>query len=311
MINGLAITLAAVDPVAHVTDKQLIGWYISNVTIMLILSAVVTALIVIPAAKRIAPRTGDRSVEDLRAQGLLANLVETVCVYLREEVFRPMFHEETDKYIHILWTFFWFILIANLLGLIPFIDLTMLIAHYAGAEEFHGVGGTATQSIWVTGALAFLAFLLINGVPLWKDPIGYFKHLTGGVPFSWPMLPVIAIMVVVEIISTFVKPFALAVRLFANMTGGHIMLAVLFSFVPMLIQGLGGVGYPTAVLPLLGSIGLSLLEVLVAVIQAFIFTFLTGLFLAQLVVHDHEEEAEHHQPEDYEEKPGLEVGPVA
>ncbi|QNN23433.1 F0F1 ATP synthase subunit A [Planctomycetales bacterium ZRK34] len=310
-------TLAASSPVAHVIDHPWFGdgsepshWLMSNAIFMMIIATVLTALLIIPAAKKIATRGSGENIDDFRAQGINANFVEAICVYLREEVFRPIFHDDVDKYMPVLWTFFWFILMCNLLGLVPLVDLTGGLLAPFGIEinHGHGIGGTATQSIWVTGALAFCAFITINVTGILKDPVGYFKHLMGGVPFSLPMVPIIAIIMIVEFIGIFVKPFALAVRLFANMSGGHILLAVLFSFVPLLIRNLGGIGYGMALLPLLGAIAIYMLEVLVALIQAFIFTFLTGLFLGQLVHHDHEEE---HGPEDYEEKPGLESGPLA
>ena len=281
------LTLALANPVEHVIDKPLIegelfgirGWLVSNVTVMLVLGAVVTALIVIPAARRIVTgRTG--SLDDYRAKGLWANLVEAVCLYLRDEVFRPTLGEQTDRFAPVLWTFFWYILVCNLLGLLPLADVTALF----GLNHGHGIGGTATQSIWVTGALAATAFLFYNLTALAKDPLGYLKHLTAGAPwYMW------GIMVPVEIMGTFVKPVALALRLFANMTGGHIVIAVLLSFVAALIQNLGGAGYGLAILPLLGAVAINLLEVLVAFIQAFVFTLLTTLFLGQLVVHEHEE----------------------
>lgn len=280
--------LAAANPVSHIIDHSLFGDYtISNVTVMLTVSAILTMLIVIPAARRIATGPG-RSVDDMRAKGLLANFVEAVCLYLRNDVFKPILKEHTDKYIGILWTFFWFILICNVMGLIPLIDLT---GGLFGWNHGHGIGGTATQSIWVTGALALMAFILINGVALAKDPIGYFKHLGGGAPwYMWP------IVVPVEFAGIFIKPTALAIRLFANMTGGHIMLAVLFGFVASLTIDLGGPGgWLLAPVPLLGAVAIYMLEVLVALLQAFIFTFLTGMFLAQLIVHgDHHDEEHGH-----------------
>lgn len=293
MIDSLFPLLAA-NPVEHVIDKPIFeanwglghGWVISNVTIMLVVSAIVTALVLIPAARKIATggRHGDRTLDDYRTQGLWSNLVETICLYLRDQVFRPVLHEQTDRFAPMLWTFFWFILICNIMGLIPFADATAAF----GVNHGHGIGGTATQSIWVTGGLAVVAFLFYNTVALIKDPIAYFKHLTAGAPiFMWP------IMVPVEILGMFVKPFALALRLFANMTGGHIIIAVLLSFVVSLIQALGGVGYGMAVIPLLGSVVINLLEILVAFIQAYIFMFLTCLFLGQLVVHHHEHDEEH------------------
>ena len=278
--------LASANPVAHVTDKPIFGqWYVSNVTVMLAAGALVTAAVIVPAAKRIATGTGG-SVEAYRTQGILANMVEAVCLYLRNDVFRPVLKDETNRYTPLLWTFFWFILVCNLLGLIPFADLTGLFLY--DVNNGHGIGGTATQSIWVTGALAVVAFLFYNGTAVMRDPIGYLKHLTAGAPvFMWP------IMIPVEIIGMFVKPFALALRLFANMTGGHIIIAVLLGFVASLIQALGTAGYGLALIPLLGGIAINMLEVLVAFIQAFIFTFLTCLFLGQLVVHEHEHHDEH------------------
>lgn len=283
------LTLAAADPVSHVIDKPILVvgdlWVISNVTVMLVLAAIVTATIILPAARRIT--TGPRgTIDDLRAKGMLANFVESICVYLREQVFQPVLGDQTDRFAPMLWTFFWYILVCNLLGLVPLLDLTAMF----GINHGHGIGGTATQSIWVTGALALIAFLFWNGVALAKDPVGYLKHLTAGAPwFMWP------IMVPVELIGMVVKPFALALRLFANMTGGHIIIAVLLSFVVALINAFrgGAVGYGLAVIPVLGSVAINILEILVAFIQAFIFTFLTTLFLGQLVVHEHEEHDEH------------------
>jgi F-type H+-transporting ATPase subunit a len=292
------LPLAIADPVSHVTDKPLwqVGdiWVISNVTVMLILGAVVTYLLIVPAAQRID--TGkQRTLDDFRAEGLLANLVETVCVYLREDVFRPVLGEETDNYAPLLWTLFWFILVCNLLGLVPILDVTALIANLAfGTEKmhdvgFHGIGGTATQSIWVTGTLAIISACFYMGVGLVKDPVGFFKHLTGGAPvFMWP------IMIPVEVLGYIIKPFALAIRLFANMTGGHLVIAVLLSFIAAAVDAMGFVGATgISVISVAGAVAINLLEILVAFIQAYIFMFLTCLFLAQLVVHEHDEHDEH------------------
>lgn len=285
------MTLA--NPMGHVIDKPIYGqWIISNDTVMLVLDAIITLLLLVPAARKIA--TGKSgSLEDLRTRGTMANFVEVICLYMRDEIFRPLLEEDTDKYIGVLWTFFWFILISNLMGLVPIADILAMfhinpmVGH--GGEHFVGIGGTATQSIWVTSALATISFIFMNGTALKKDFVGFFKHLTAGAPiFIWP------IMVPVEIIGTFVKPFALSVRLFANMTGGHIIVATLLGFVVSLCIGFGGVGgHALAIFPLLGTVGIYLLEVLVAFIQAFIFTYLTGLFLSELIVHHHDHGSEH------------------
>lgn len=298
-MNSMLLTTLA-SPMGHVIDKPIYGqFYISNATVMLIISAIVTMLLIIPAARKIA--TGKSgTLEDLRAKGTLANLVEVICLYLRDEIFKPLLREDTDKYIGVLWTFFWFILINNLLGLFPFADLTAMfkinpMEGHGGGVQYVGIGGTATQSIWVTSALAIISFIFMNGTAMKKDFVGFFKHLTAGAPvFMWP------IMVPVEIIGTFVKPFALSLRLFANMTGGHIIVATLLGFVVSLSIGFGGVaGHGLAIFPLLGTMAIYMLEVLVAFIQAFIFTYLTGLFLSQLIVHDHGHDDHGHEHDDH------------
>ncbi|HAI14085.1 MAG TPA: ATP synthase F0 subunit A [Phycisphaerales bacterium] len=287
MNMNLLLNLAS--PMGHVIDKPIYDqWYVSNATVMLVLSAIVTMLLIIPAARKIA--TGKSgTLEDLRAKGTLANLVEVICLYLRDEIFKPLLKEDTDKYIGILWTFFWFILINNLLGLVPIADILAMLKINPMGDHYVGIGGTATQSIWVTSALAIISFIFMNGTAMKKDFVGFFKHLTAGAPvFMWP------IMVPVEIIGTFVKPFALSLRLFANMTGGHIIVATLLGFVVSLSIGFGGaVGHGLAIFPLLGTMAIYLLEVLVSFIQAFIFTYLTGLFLSQLIVHDHDHDHDH------------------
>jgi F-type H+-transporting ATPase subunit a len=285
----MSLFLAGADPVAHITDKPLIGWYVSNYTVMLVIAAILTALIVIPAARKIT--TGSTgTLEDFRAKGFHANFVEAICLFLRNDVFKGVLEEQTDRYTPVLWTFFWFILICNLLGLVPLLDITAPIGMALGFEDFHGIGGTATQSIWVTSALAFISFVFVNGTGFLKDPVGFLKHLTAGAPwFMWP------IMVPVEIMGMIVKPVALALRLFANMSGGHIIIAVLLSFVVQLALNLGGItGHALAIVPLLGSTAIFLLEILVGFIQAYIFTFLTCLFLGQLVIHEHDEHHDEH-----------------
>ncbi len=285
------LLMVLASPVGHITDKPLLTnadgslWYISNVTVMLVVNAILTMLLIIPAARRI--QTGPaRSLEDFRAQGISANLVESVCVYMREDVFRDVLGDQTDRFCPILWTFFWYILVCNLVGLIPILDIT---AMFGLGHHGHGIGGTATQSIWVTGALAIIAFLFYNVTAFIKDPKSYLLHMTGGAPiFMWP------IMVPVEIMGTLIKPFALAIRLFANMTGGHLVIAVLLSFVGPVIHALGpAAGGGVAAVSILGAAGINMLEVLVGFIQAYVFTFLTCLFLGQLVVHEHEEHEEH------------------
>lgn len=273
-----AVLLAASDPIAHVADRTLFhsGWLVvTNHMVMLVLAALLM-LIVFPLITRpyregwLVP-TGTR------------NLFEAILMYLREDVVRPVLGDDTDRFIPFIWTLFFFILFNNLLGLLPLEALTGLI--FAG----HGFGGTATANIYVTATLAIVAFLVIqvSGIRA-NGPVKYLSHFLGGAPIY--MAPV---MVVVEFIGMLVKPFALCIRLFANMSAGHIMLAVLVGFVAAAASAMGTAGGIAVGIPVvLGSTAIMCLELFVAFLQAYIFAFLTSLFIGQLVVHEHEE---HHE----------------
>jgi F-type H+-transporting ATPase subunit a len=208
-----------------------------------------------------------------------ANFLEAICEYLRKEVAEPTLHEHTDRFVKYIWTLFFFVLINNLLGLIPVSTVSPL----AGIH----LGGTATGNIWVTGTLAAITFVMFvfNGVRLagWH----YFAHFCPGPLWLAPLL------VPIEILGQFAKAFALAIRLFANMLAGHIMLAVLVGFILGAGTAMGaGVGLLVAVPVIAGAIAITLLEILVALLQAFIFAFLTSLFIGQAVIYHHDEGSE-------------------
>jgi F-type H+-transporting ATPase subunit a len=254
---------------------------LSNHIVMMITTAVLMALLLPLFVRKRRAQPGQDEVGSLVPAGP-ANFLEAICEYLRKEVVEPTLHEHTDRFVKYIWTLFFFVLINNLLGLIPFSTVSPL----AGLH----VGGTATGNIWVTGTLAAMTFVMfvVNGVRLagWH----YFAHFCPGPLWLAPLL------VPIEILGQFAKAFALAIRLFANMLAGHIMLAVLVGF----ILGAGSakgpfVGLAVAVPVIAGAIGITLLEVLVAVLQAFIFTFLTSLFIGQAVIYHadggHEAEA--------------------
>src|SRR5439155_18752171 len=169
-----------------------------------------------------------------------------------------------------------------------------------------------TSNIWVTGALAFCAWLVIQIGGIRANGFkNYTRHFLGGAPIY--MAP---IMIPVEILGMLVKPCALAIRLFANMTAGHILVAVIISFVGVAAAAGYGAMVGIGVASVLGATAIMCLETFVAFLQAYIFTFLTSLFIGQLVVHEHEhhtDEGGHHDGgherigsgalSDYEEMP--------
>lgn len=247
---------------------------------MTILAGVVLCIF-LPLAFWRARKTGE-GVDRLVLTGF-AGAIEAICQYLRKEVAEPTLAEHTDRFIKYVWSLFFFVLTINLLGMLPIGVITPL------AIGLH-IGGTATGNIWVTGTLAVMTLLMmvINGLRLGK--VEYLKHFCPG---PWWMAP---ILVPVEIAGLLAKAFALAVRLFANMLAGHLILAVLLGFILAAGSVSAGAGFGVAIPAVLGSVGISLLEIFVAFLQAFIFTFLTTLFIGMSVVfhHDDHEEATAH-----------------
>ena len=182
--------------------------------------------------------------------------------------------ESGDKFVPALVTFFTFILICNLLGMIPFFD-------YLGPDHS---SNTATGNLALTFGLAVCAFGYYHcqGIREQGSVGTYIKNLFPHVPLF--VLPVI---IVVELVAHVVRPCALAIRLFANMLAGHTMLAVLLSFTAHFNGDNIAVGGGVAFASFLGVTALSFLELLVALIQAFVFTFLTTVFLAGAVHPEH------------------------
>ncbi len=170
------------------------------------------------------------------------------------------------------------------------------------ASHFHGIGGTATGNIAVTFALALIAIVIIISAGIQSLGFGGFvEHLTLGTAF-----PLSVLMVVLEIIGLIAKPFALMVRLFANMTAGHVMLSALLGFCSMAWNGVGPFGGVLVSVPSIAfATATGLLEVLVAFIQAFVFAFLTTMFISMFQHHEHEHEHEHEHGHDHKETPDF------
>lgn len=214
-----------------------------------------------------------------------ANLIELICEYFHDQVAVPILGEHAGRFVKYIWSAFFFVLANNLLGIIPFGTVLPVVAH------LH-IGGTATGNIWVTATLAILTLILMVFNGLRYGGKAYLAHFAPGpIWMAWLMIPL-------EIVGTFAKIFALAVRLFANMLAGHVLLAVMISLILSAGQALGAVyGSGVAILVVLGSIFINFLEIFVAFLQAFIFTYLSTVFIGLSVnVHgdDHGQEAAAH-----------------
>ncbi len=249
---------------------------LSDHIVMIILAGVLLCVFLPWSLRRRAK--GAEGIDALVATGF-ANLVETICEFLRKQVAEPALGEHTDRFIKYVWSVFFFVLTINLLGLLPIGAITPVVF------GLH-IGGAATANIWVTGTLAVLTLLMmvVNGLRL--GGVEYLKHFNPG-PWwmAWLMVPV-------EIAGWVAKIFALAIRLFANMVAGHLILAVLVGLILSAGSHSAAMGFVIAVPVVLGSVAISLLEIFVAVLQAFIFALLTTLFIGMSVVLHHDDHEE-------------------
>jgi F-type H+-transporting ATPase subunit a len=195
-----------------------------------------------------------RHTKDPVPKGLRA-LFEIFIVFVRDEIGRKSIGPHADRYVGYLLTTFFFVLFCNLLGLIPGLS-------------------TATGNISVTAGLAVVAFIMIQSAGIREH--GFVRHFLNLVPHGVPAW-LIPIMLVVELLSMFIKPFALCIRLFANMMAGHVVILALISliFILKIIW--------VAPLSVAFALFINLLEILVAFIQAYIFTMLTAQFMGMAV----------------------------
>ncbi len=222
------------------------------------------------------------------------NALEMVVEFLRDTIAEPNFGTKWARaYTPLMLTLFLFILTANAIGLVPIFDAVSLLNHsvlHLSEESFiarflHG-GVTVTGNFNVTAGLATISFFTI--IIAGSRAHGFLTHWKNMVPHGLP-LPIQIFMIPVEIVSMFVKPFALTMRLAANMTGGHIAILAILSFVFIFAELSGraivGVGLG-AVFALPLAVAISGLEIIVVLVQAYVFTLLTAVFVG-MAIHAH------------------------
>jgi F-type H+-transporting ATPase subunit a len=255
--------LPSEDIVQHLLDYRLPFGGLTSHEFLLLEVTVIMIVLFWWAARRISTQP--------RKTGLVA-LLEVALVWLRDEVVYPWLGPERGRrYLGFFWTLFFFILLANLLGLAPF--------------PLNAWDRTPTGNLAVTGALAAIVFVVIQVSGMREHGWGkyWIDLVPAGTPwFLWPLL------FVIELIGLVTKPFALTVRLFANMTGGHAILLVLFGFL-LGVQHYASplIGVPSTVASFAFILFISLFEVLIALIQAYIFTVLSAIFVSLAVTEEH------------------------
>jgi F-type H+-transporting ATPase subunit a len=217
---------------------------------MMMLSAALLAVLIPIAARR----------RQLVPRGI-TNAFEAIVVFLREDIIEPNLPEGGKRFTPYLLTAFFFILTMNLLGLTP-----------------APLGATATSNISITAGMALLTFFIVNLAGIREH--GLLGYVRTYVPSGVPAL-LAPLLFLIEVLGLFTKHLALAIRLFANMVAGHIviftLLYLVFAFKNWLI----------APFPILFIVAVSLLEILIALIQAYIFTILSAVFIGMAVAHEH------------------------
>jgi len=215
----------------------------TNSSLYMVIAVLLIALLLIGA-------TSGRSLVPGRMQSLAELSYEFVATTIRSTA-----GSEGMKFFPLVFSLFMFILVANIVGLIPYTF-------------------TITSHIIITVSLALLVFFTVVVYGFWKNGLHFFKLF---VPSGIPIF-ILPLVVFIEVFSFFLRPISHSVRLFANMLAGHIALKVFASFIPLL-AGLGIAGYAGAVMPLGMVIALTALELLVAFLQAYVFTILTCIYL--------------------------------
>lgn len=205
----------------------------------------------------------------------LQSIFEVLIIYVRDEIARPSIGEKHyNKYLPFLLTLFFFIFLNNVLGLIPIFP----------------AGANVTGNIAVTATLALITFF----VTLFSSKKNYWKHIfnTPGVPW-WLKFP-LPLMPLVELVGVFTKPFVLMIRLFANITGGHIIVLGFVCLIFIFGEMAPAIGFGVSIVSIFFYLFMGLLELVVAFVQAFVFTLLSSLYIGMALEDEHHEEA-HHQ----------------
>ena len=276
-------------PLIHLPKVLGIDFSVTKHVFMVWLVAVLLFLIVTAVVRRYIRNEREHPVPS----GVM-NALEALVEFIRDSIVQPNVGSKWVRtWTPLLLTLFLFILAGNIIGLIPVFDVLALLNHtvlHLPEDSFltqvtHG-GTTATGNFNVTAALATVTFLtiIIAGV----RAHGFVKHWKNMVPTGLPW-PIYFLLIPIEIMGMFVRPFALTMRLAANMTGGHIAILAILSFVfiftELFASAAAGVGVGIVLsLPL--AVGISGLEIIVVLVQAYVFTLLTAVFIG-MAIHAH------------------------
>jgi len=253
-------------PLPDFGTVDLFGWQIklqlTKFMVLEVVAALLMLLIFLPLARKIATGRSPR--------GRIWNAFELVLIFLRDEVARPAIgRHDADRFLPFVWTMFFFILFCNLLGMIPW-------------------AGSPTGSIFVTAALALITFCTVAGSGMVNyGVVGFWTGMVPRVDLPWVLAAFLKPMLMgIEIMGLCIKHCVLAVRLLANMFAGHLVLAVIVTFIAWTTDQAFVLWLGVTIASVLSAVALNLLELFVAFLQAYVFTFLSALFIG-MAVHQH------------------------
>jgi F-type H+-transporting ATPase subunit a len=276
-------------PLIHLPKVYGIDFSVTKHVLMLWIVAVLLFVIVTWAVRRYIRK----DAAELVPSGFMTAL-EVVVEFIRDSIVQPnVGHKWVRTWTPLLLTLFLFILAGNMIGLIPAFDVLALLNHtvlHLPEESFlarvvHG-GTTATGNFNVTAGLATITFVSI--IIAGARAHGFVQHWKNMVPHGLPFA-IYFLLIPIEIMGMFIRPFALTMRLAANMTGGHIAILAILSIVFIITElsglAIAGVGVGMVLsLPL--AVGISALEIIVVIVQAYVFTLLTAVFIG-MAIHAH------------------------
>src|SRR5712691_1072431 len=273
------------EPLIHLPKILGIDFSVTKHVLMLWLVAATLFVVVTWVVRRYLKQ--DRLIPSGFMNGL-----EAVVEFVRDDIVQPSVGRKwVATWAPLMLTLFFFILGSNAIGLVPVFDVLGLLDHFVLRTVEHSFlkqllhgGTTSTSNFNVTAALATITFCAI--IVAGSKAHGFVKHWMNLVPhgLAWPIY---ILLIPIEIMGMFVRPFALTMRLAANMTGGHIAILAILSFVFLFTEMAGaaaGIGVGVLSLPL--SIGISALEIIVVLVQAYVFTLLTAVFIG-MAIHVH------------------------
>jgi F-type H+-transporting ATPase subunit a len=283
------------------------SFYITNHLAMTALTAVVVLLTFSYVAMRV--RVRGEGLDAYRTKGRVGQLFETMCTFIREEVARPNLHGLTDKYIHYIWSIFFFVLFANLLGLIP---IGSILYSLTGNIAYSHWGGTATGNLSLNVVLATASFIAIVFIGIRETGAkAFFAHFN---PIGWddPKMLLIGLpLYLLEWMGLIIKCVVLAMRLFGTMMAGHLVIAAFILLIFSAARVSVALGFGVEMMVILGGIPLTFLELFIAFLQAFIFTFLTVLFISTAGTHhpddEHTPHASHHEENPFDERNQMDI----